>query len=379
MFSKPQFPMERNVFRLANGTSKVQSIIIRNTYEGNTDQMPEDWHRKLVIAMAHDSVSVEGERLLSDVVLSGDYGIDWQDFLNYPIAQAKLLVEVTPFDATNTNCQTCEEVSQISLVDDYTDQVWEEGTTNVFPDVLTDNDNICCRPYTIEMTYFNTNYFSACSISADGILTATVITPAPILNNVIIAGYRVTCANGQYDEATVYGNITGSDTSFCPPPVDVIYTYISSTSALISWDVGLPNPSSWNWELFLTSDLGTPIQSGNTTDTNFLITGLTAGVSYTVVVTSDCVGDPSLPRSLEFTITPFVSEQCGSFTITYLPSVDGTPQYVSYMDCDGNIQNLTLSYAQTIDKCMLIPYGGTSPIYFVASSVDISINYNSIC
>jgi len=378
-FSKPQFPTERNVFRKADGTTKVQSVVIRNTYQGQTDQFPEDWHRKLVIALSHDTVNIEGERLLSEVALSGDYQIDWQDFLNYPVAQAGFQVEVTPFDATNSNCQTCEEATQIALVDDSTAEVWEEGTTNVFPDVLTDNDMICCRPYTISLLYYNTNYFSSCTIDANGVLTATVINPAPVVNNVIIAGYRVTCANGQYDDATVYGNITGSDVSFCPPPVDLIYSYLSSTSADISWDVGLPSPSSWNWELFLTSDLGTVIQSGNVVIPNIQITGLTPGVSYTIVVTSDCSGDPSLPVDLEFTITPFVSEQCGSFTITYLPSVDDAPQSASYMDCDGNIQNITFTYAQTIDRCMLIPYGGTTPIYFVASSVDISINYNSLC
>jgi hypothetical protein len=202
-FAQPQFPMERDIFRLADGSSKVQSIIIRNTYEGKTDHFPEDWHRKLVIAMAHDTVTVEGERLLSDVVLYGDYGIEWQEFLNNPIAQANFKVQVTPFDATNSNCQTCDEMSQISLVDDYTDEVWDEGTTHDFPDVLTDNDSICCSPYTVSLLYFNPLFFTDVSISAAGVLTATVINPAPVVNDVLIATYRVTCADGSYDYADV--------------------------------------------------------------------------------------------------------------------------------------------------------------------------------
>lgn len=379
--------MERNSFRLADGTSKIQSVVIRNTYEGNTDLLPEDWHRKLVIAMSHDSVSVEGERLLSDVIISGDYAIDWQEFLNYPIAPAKFLVEVTPFDATNSNCQTCEEITQINLVDDYTDEVWEEGTTHEFPDVLTDNDEICCRPFVVSLVEFNTGYFSSASITQDGILTATVIDPAPVVSNVRIARYRVTCADGKYDQADVYGNITGSDTSYCAPPGGVGMIYIptgNSTTAEITLDaIPIPAPSGGMlYELFLSSDLGTVIQSGSFPGGfgNLLLTGLSPGVGYTICAKSDCGGGDYSPTiCIQFTITPFVSEQCGSFIITYLPSVDDTPQYVSYMGCDGNIQNITLSYAQTIDKCMLIPYGGTSPIYFVASSVDISINYNSIC
>lgn len=65
MFTKPQFPTERNVFRLADGSSKVLSVIIRNTFEGSTDQLPEDWHRKLVVAMSHDEITIENERLMS--------------------------------------------------------------------------------------------------------------------------------------------------------------------------------------------------------------------------------------------------------------------------------------------------------------------------
>jgi hypothetical protein len=384
IFSKPQFPVEKTSFRKADGSTKVLSTVIRNTYEGKTDQLPEEWHRKLVIALSHDTVTIENERLMSGIVLTGDYGIDHQDFLQYPLAQASFTVDVTPFDATNSNCQTCEEATQLNLVDDQTDEVWGEGTTNIFPDVLTDNDEICCNPYTIELIRFNTNYFSAASISADGVLTATVIDPAPVVDDVLIATYRVTCSNGQYDEADVYGNITGSDTDFCYPPGGTGAIYVptgNSTTAEISLDVIPPIdqiPACWYvWELFLTSDLGTIIQSGAFPMIGDLtITGLTPGVSYTISIKGDCCGyNYSLPVSIEFTITAFAGDTCGNFQVVYLPSIDPVPQSISYMNCAGEIVNLELSVAQTTIIPMLILAGETDPLYYVASSADISITY----
>lgn len=384
MFVKPQFPVERDVFRLANGTTKVQSMVIRNTFTGKTDQLPESWHRRLVIAMAHDTVTIENERLLSDVVLDGDYGIDWQDFLQYPLAPAEFVIQVTPFNATNSNCQTCEEMSQLSLVDDTTTDVWGEGTTNEFPDVLTANDSICCSPFTITLVTYNTLYFTSVTIDANGVLTATVIDPAPIIDDVWVARYRVTCPDGNYDEADVYANITGSDVSFCYPVVggSVIYSPVSSTSANISWDPYAPPPPAWDWELFETSDLGTPIQSGTASfpTVDLTLTGLTAGVSYTFSIKSDCGGgDYSVPETLEFTITSFAADTCGNFTVTYLPSIDTPPQSISYMNCAGQIIDRVFTVAEEVEICMLILDGGIVPVYFVASSDDISINYLALC
>lgn len=383
MFMQPQFPMERSIFRLADGSSRVQSVVIRNTYEGKTDQLPEDWHRKLVIALAHDEVTIENERLMSNVVLDGDYQIDWQDFLNYPIAQANLKVQVTPFDATNSNCQTCEEMAQVVLVDDTTTDVWDEGTTNIFPDVLTDNDSICCYPFTITLVEYNVLYFSSVTIDANGVLTATVIDPAPIIDDVWVATYRVTCDSGAYDEADVYANITGSDVSFCYPAIGASFEASSSTAGIVSWGVPVPIPvGDWIWTLYESSDLGTPIQSGTVAPGAgaVALTGLTAGVDYTISIVSDCGGgNYSIPTVLEFSITSFAADTCGEFTVVYLPSVDAAPQSISYMDCAGVVTDRVFAVPETVNICMLIVAGAEDPLYFVASSVDISINYVGLC
>lgn len=377
LFHQPQFPTEVSKFRLADGTSKVQSVVVRNTYDGLTDHLPKDWHQKIVIALSHDNVTIENEQLMSNVVLNGEYGIDWQRFLQYPLAQANFNVEVTPFNATNSNCQTCEEMSQVSLVDDSTDEIWEEGTTHDFPDVLTDNDTICCYPFTISLVSYNTEFFTNVSISQAGVLTATVINPAPELDNILIATYRVTCADGQYDEANVYGNITGTDPDFCYPPIGPLSeTEISESSVLIDWDTVVPPPASWNWELYLTSDLGTLLQSGSTAISEVTLTGLSTFVSYTIFVYSDCGGyNFSTPIELEFEITGFPVDTCGRFSLEVLfGTVD-----ISYMNCEGNIENETLVGAQVVERCMLITSGSTTPLYFAASSPDITITYVTLC
>lgn len=383
MFINPQFPTERNVFRLSNGVTKVQSVVIKNTYSGKTDKLPEDWHKKLVIALSHDTVTIENERLLSDVVLDGDYEISWPDFLQYPLAESKFSVQVTPFAATNSNCLTCSELSQVVCNDDSTSEVWTEGTTHNFPDVLTDNDEICCYPSVISLVYWNPLYFTAVSISASGVLTATVQNPCPVYNDVLIATYRVTCADGSYDEANVYGNITGSTVNFCTPAQAIFYDVVSSSSVSVQWAITVPPPSGdWIWQLFLTSDLVNPIQNGTVGAGvgAVLLTGLTAGISYTFSVISDCgSGNLSTPVNLEITITGLVAETCANFTVTYIPIVDDPPQLISYIDCLGEVQNVSLTYAQELDICMLIEAGETDPVYFVASSVDISLTYIGLC
>lgn len=381
--SKPQYPVEKNVFRKADGSAKLLSAIVRNTYEGKTDQLPEDWHRKLIIALSHDSVTIEDTRLLTDVVLDGEYSIDWSDFLDYPLAPSTFTVQVTPFDASNTNCQSCEEVTQLSLVDDYTTDVWAEGTTNEYPDLITGNDTICCYPFLIEIMSFNTLYFDSVTVDQTGLLTVVVSAMVPVLSDVLIATYRVTCENGGYDEANVYGNITGTDPS-CQPVTNLEYDLpVASTTFTISWDEPVPAPAGgYNYYVYLSSDLVTPVFSGNTSSNSVAIDGgaLTEGAEYTVVVIADCGAyDLSAAVQVEFVWQPIAGTDCKRFSIVYIPSASTPPQSASYMDCLGVVQNHTFVGAGFVDVCMLVTTGTETPVFFAASTPDITINYLSIC
>ena len=89
-----QFPTEANRFRLANGVKKTLSVVIRKTYELVTDYMNESMHQRLVIALNHDEVAIEGDKYIGNLTLDNAYEIEWPDFLDYPLGQGKTIIEV---------------------------------------------------------------------------------------------------------------------------------------------------------------------------------------------------------------------------------------------------------------------------------------------
>ncbi len=379
--SAPQFPSERSIFTKSDGSSKVLSVFIKKTYQGKTDQIPEDWHRKLIIALSHDEVTIEDNRFLSDVVLDSNYEIEWEEFLNKPIASSKFTFSVTPFNLSNSNCKSCDEISQLSLVDDVIDTVFEAGTTNTLPTVL-DNDSICCYPITVSIVYYNTTFFDSVSVNDAGIITFKVKASVPVINNLLLATYRVTCPNGDYDEADVFVNITGSSTE-CVPVTNIlpIITPSDGSKYGFAWDEPSPAPSGgYDWELYLQSDLLTPVQSGNVpsgTD-NLLITGLSDDTDYIFIIYSHCSGGLSLGVQYSFT-TPITTDQCGRFLVTYYPILTSPPQSLSYMDCAGVIQNYTFTGASTKKLCMLMNNITNVPIYAATGTSDITITYFNEC
>lgn len=380
--SRAQFPIERNVFRKADGTSKMISAIIRNTYEGNTDQLPEDWHRKLVIALAHDEVTIEDQRLLTDVVLDSEYEIEWQDFLNYPVAPAKFTVQTSPFNASNTNCQTCSEITQLETVDDYSGVQWQENNSYTFPQALQDNDTICCYPFVIELISYNTLYFTNVLLDEDGILTATVKASVPTLDNVLIGTYRVTCPDGSYDEANVYTNIKGTLVT-CEPIDNLEWSLVDDDDLLLSWDVPTPAPSGgYNYALYLTSNPSSAITSGNVPTNYVTIDGslIVQGESYTAVIISNCGEDNfSVPVSIVFTWTGATNGNCGEFTITHLapsPAIGN----ITYFNCQGAVTNRAFYGNQTFTICMLMDATTHVPTYFATSSGGyITYLYIDLC
>jgi len=377
-FSKPQFPIERSVFKRADGSRKVLSAVVSNTYEGKTDDIPKEWHQRLAIALSHDVVNIESDRLLTEVVMESEYGIDWQEFLDFPIAKANFTVNVTPFNASNSNCQTCDEITQLELVDDTTEDCFEEGTTNEFPFSVLLNDSICCYPFTLEIVSFNTTYFSAVSITDAGIVTFTLQDETPSISNVLLATYRVTCPNGAYDEANIYVCIEGTSTE-CVAPQNVILPVLpNGDNATISWDAVIPTPAGYNWALYDADDIYTILQSGSTTDTFITVTGLTPGETYVFAVQTDCGDGTSSWSTVEFTITDLPENLCGNFMVSYDPTDRPYTGSYTYMDCSGEIQNGTLISFDAQPVCMLINEGETNPILFTADP-GISISYIGLC
>lgn len=372
--SKPQFPAERNIFRKADGSSKVLSIIVRNTYAGTTDYLPENWHRKLTIALSHDEVHIENTRYLTDIVLDSEYQIEWQDFKNYPVAQAKFTVQSTPFSATNSNCKTCEEATQLSLVDDtYPGSLVESSSNDL---TVTTNDTIVCSPYTLSVTSFNTTFLNSATISQAGVLTIVVKASVPSGTNILMATYRATCADGSYDEANVYATVTGTAAG-CNPPSNVVISSITNNTATVVWTAASPVPANgYVWNLYNLSAPFTPAQSGTTAGTTVNLTGLISGANYMFGVSSDCGGSFSTEEQGTFSTTG-TSTSCGSFTFFYSDEIDTAS--ISYIDCNGFMVNEPVIQSIPRDFCALITTGETTPYYFATTALDPTLTYNGLC
>lgn len=344
--TRPQFPEERNTFRLADGRSKVQSVIVRKVLDGETDWLPAELHERLKVALAHDNVTIEGYRYLAGVgiVAEGEYSIEWQtNMLDYPLGKAAFKVEITPFDVTNDNCQTCEEATQLSLEDDTITGLYDaldEGSTteyNVF-----ENDSICCKPITAEIVTLNSLYVQSATIdAASGIVEIILHPTTPSGTNVNLLTYRVTCPNGSYDDADVFANISGSEET-CLPPGSLDSGTISATGATPNWyNLPTPEPESYNYQLFLSSDLLTPIDSGNTNQTSVNYTDLESGTCYAFFLQSVCPGGGlSEFISIEF-CTAEAETSCGFYKVGYNDGSGerGTWTTVTYLNCVGEEQS----------------------------------------
>lgn len=382
LLRNPQFPQERNVFTKANGEIVTLFVRVSKTYEGITDWLPEALHERLVMAFAHDTVTVEGRVYVGNVSLSGNYEIEYNNEVpTFTRGQANFRVNVTPYNFSNDNCRTCESIAQVELEDDTFTYPLTEGqntSLNVF-----DNDNICCFPFTAEIVYFNTTYLDACTIGNDGELSIEVKDEIPTSANVKIATYRVTCEDGTYDEADVYANTSGTIES-CEPPTNLVYehqyeTELSTEQENIYFDESISAPSEYEWELYECDNLGTPIDSGTTSSSPIIILpALTPGACYVIAIRSVCSeGVFSEYATLEFTI-PVTASLCKELIVSANDGTFNRNAYdFSYMNCSGVIQNSSVVNLSTRRVCALV---NESEIpYFFTADPEISYTVDGFC
>lgn len=368
--TRAQFPIAREVFTKSNGETVVLSAVISKTYQGETDFLPEKLHERIVVALSHDTVNIEGEKYIGGIVLNGEYSVDWQNFLDYPVAKASFEVLSSPFAARNTNCGTCEEYSQVVTNDDDIGTIGEDETVIV---PILYNDSICCSPFEISLVTFNTTYLDSANVVGNTLEIHTK-TGIPTQNSVILATYRVTCQNGMYDEANVIANVEGSIEE-CLSPTGVATLVITGTSATVRWFTPTPAPAcDFVWNLYLASDLGTPVQTGTKNAnlfppylTTLSINDLLPNTNYVLQVASDCCdGDLSPFVSLPFTTNPPEEEEiCGTYELT-LEDNCGFEVHrvtVSYLACNDTYQQIVIFTFAPQSICMKQTSPGV-PVYY---------------
>lgn len=372
---KPQFVEERQDFIFSDGSAKTLSVIIRKVYEGLTDEMPEKLHERLKIALAHDNVSIEGDRYIGSITQEGDYTIEWSDFLSRPIAQAKFKANVTPYNAINSNCGTCEEYTQVVCEDDNIGDVNEDDTLNI--DAL-DNDSICCNPFVLSIVSYNTDYIDAISINVNNTIDLHIKNSVATQNGVILATYRVTCENGMYDEANIIANVTGTAFAECLAPTDLIIEAISDVHCFISWT--MPSGAlSYEWQLYLITDLINQVDGGtaNIVENAIDLMGLTSATQYRFFVNTVCADDNrSTSVYIDFTTDPASgTDSCGE----YLLENQDFDNFRSgtYIDCNGATQNINLGPLHNRTICALQNSPG-DPVDITVES-EIQILYQGLC
>lgn len=376
-----QFPEERQIFRKANGQTKTMSVVVRKTYELETDYMPEHWHQRLKIALAHDEVIVEGERYLGTISQDGDYNIEWPEgVLHYPTAKAGVKIQVTPFDATNANCQTCEEVNQLDLENDEATGIY--GALQEDQDYAVsaaDNDSICCYPAVFSLTSFNSDYLTSASIDPDtGEFTFHTGTGLASANGLIIAIYRVTCPDGSYDEANIIADIEGSTPGACLQSTGLTLEVVSTDSLGFVWTPPAPTPDGYEWELYLGSlPIGTPVATGTETlPQTDSITGLDPGTEYYFQLRSVC--DESYSSWAGITASTIEgSNSCGEYTITNTNTDPPGFRNITYTNCAGTEVTTPVINQNDLIICAL-QYSAGDPVQ-INTPLGVNISYEGLC
>lgn len=344
--NKPQYPETRTVYRRADGKTVVQSVIIRKEYQGSTDYWPEGIHEKFKIALAHDTTTVEADIYIGDISQDGDYTINWPEG-NYPAAPATFKAEVTPFSATNSNCQTCEDANQVNLGDDvYPFPLLEGSTNNTFPSY--GNDTVCCWPATFSIIYYNTDVVANATIDSSLVVHIDLKSPIKSYTHLKIATYRVTCPNGGYDEADVYADITGSLADPCLAPTDLGAFIILNDGATMEWTAPASPPAlGYHWQLFRADNPGSPFLEGDEPTTAHLFSPLLdPGTDYIFYVASKCAADVlSNYAEVDFTTTGSSGGgggggNCGRYSVFYgNPVFPYQNSHVTYINCAGVMQS----------------------------------------
>lgn len=72
LLTNPQFAQKDKIYEKLNGEQVVLFSSITKEYECETDYIPEEWHERIMIALACDEVYINGER----VTKSENYDID---------------------------------------------------------------------------------------------------------------------------------------------------------------------------------------------------------------------------------------------------------------------------------------------------------------
>lgn len=369
---RPQFLEERQVFTKANGEIQTLSAVIKKQYDGVTEIWPEAIHERFKIALSHDNVSVEGERYVGAISQEGDYQIEWPDFLTYPLGRATFKANVTPFNATNSNCTTCDEFTQVVTEDDDIGTISEGASESI---AVLDNDAICCYPVTLTIVSINSDLVQSAAVNGTNI-DIVMKTPLTSQDNAVLLTYRAACDNGLYDESDVIADIDGSVEPTCLPPENVVVSDITDTGGVASWDDPTPAPGDgYYWELYRQDTPGSPVSTGTEPVGSYpTFADLEPDTDYEFCVRSVCGAENSSFVCYQFT-TLANTEGCGLYRLTPTGHSGGVHN-VTYLGCDGEYATVVVT---TIPRNICARENSPGDPIDIDADFSISITYLGDC
>lgn len=100
---EPQYKQKDKLYERLDGSRVVLYSEINKEYEAETEYLNEETHRKIIVALAHDHVRINGE----DLMKTDSYEIEWDNTITSPcgekLAKAKFKVSRNE-KVRNSNC-----------------------------------------------------------------------------------------------------------------------------------------------------------------------------------------------------------------------------------------------------------------------------------
>lgn len=105
-FRNPQTKNDQDVYVRSNGTRTKLYARLSKQYQGLVDNVTEEVHQKLVIALSHDNVTFVTDNNYSlECTFEQEYNNNYPEILmGVNVWTADFLVMETPFDEQNNNC-----------------------------------------------------------------------------------------------------------------------------------------------------------------------------------------------------------------------------------------------------------------------------------
>jgi len=140
---KPKYPERRKVYIKSNNQYKVQSAVIEKEWECKTEDLPDEFHEKAAVMLAHDNIHFTNYFINDFVTKKDDYTPDWQDDDLSISATATFKVN-TPFEGRNSNCEKrvpCAPVlSPVECI------ALDLNTSFVLPDAVVGTEYVADQP-----------------------------------------------------------------------------------------------------------------------------------------------------------------------------------------------------------------------------------------